>query len=115
MGRSNSGASEATEIAQSSVLGGLRERLVERLVVTALVRALHPGEGEQPLALDLARLAHGHPDSLDRAIARIVRGEHGRPTRLTAAAADALRAARAVPASATGVVGAVPGDERGSG
>jgi hypothetical protein len=65
-------------------------------VFAALRHAVRAEDGTQHAAIMLARLAGGHPESLDRAVARIVRQEDGRPTRVTGRAADSLRAARSL-------------------
>ena len=74
----------------------------DRLVAHALLEALDAESAPQIAAAALARLARGRPESIDRAVAQILRREDGRPTAVTRRAADSLRLARSMlPAAAT--------------
>ncbi len=73
-----------------------RSPVSDRLVARALLHALDADSAPQVSAAPLARLASGHPESLDRAIAQILRRENGRPTAVTRRAAASLRLARSL-------------------
>ena len=68
----------------------------DRLVARALLQALDADSAPHVSAAALARLASGHPESLDRAVAQILRRENGRPTAVTRRAAASLRLARSL-------------------
>ena len=74
--------------------------MVNRLLASALVHALHPERTLQVAATDLAEQATDHPEALDRALALLMRRASERPTALTDRAAQSLRLARSVAAAA---------------
>lgn len=79
--------------------------MIDRLLASALVHALHPERTVQAAAADLAERATDHPEALDRALALLLRRARERPTALTDRAAQSLRLAR----SEAGVAMAHPG------
>ena len=73
--------------------------MIDPLLASALVHALHPERTVQVAAAHLAEQASHRPEALDRALALLLRRAFERPTALTERAAQSLRLARSVAAT----------------
>lgn len=80
--------------------------MIDRLLASALVHALHPERSVQTAAAELAEQAIDHPEALDRALALLMRRAGERPTALTERAAQSLRLARSLAITAAAATAA---------